>query len=493
MPDQVNIIGVYDNTDFSAPIEYTFDLIFSAYGISYKIMPSNQFRPEQYDTNSVLVISYGTGHPEDGVRKHIHIYSSAFFGKNYLKPPSMPQVPLKRYEGLPIIYPGSGQLNDWVKRSDNLIETNIDIIASSFFMLSRYEEIVRDAKDSHDRFPATASLAYQEGFLDRPIVNEYIELLWGWIHSLMPNLKRKPFWPENKEFAVCLTHDVDSLKRFSVLPPVFDIGRTILKQRNPRLALNIALDYLGCLFHLKKDPLDTFDYMLDLEQRYGFKSSFYFMAGGNSKFDSSYSITKPKVKRLIQKIEGRGCEVGLHGSYDSCRDLKRMASEKERLDTVVNFKSCGCRQHYLRFRVPESWRIQERAGLLYDTTLTFADHAGFRCGICLPFKPFDVIENRILDIVELPLTVMEGSLQHPDYQNLPPQQAYEEATKLIKVIKRYQGVFVLLWHSSSFDSLGGWVGWEEVYEKVIEYIGRQNALVTSGREIIGWWKQKASN
>lgn len=51
----------------------------------------------------------------------------------------------------------------------------LDIFAASFFMLTRWEEYVNKARDSHNRFPATESLAYKQGFLDRPIVNEYLE------------------------------------------------------------------------------------------------------------------------------------------------------------------------------------------------------------------------------------------------------------------------------------------------------------------------------
>lgn len=490
MTNQDNIIGIYDNYNFSAPIEHTLSLIFSIYGVVHRVLPYNQFRQGNYDLNKTLVISYGREYLDTGAGKQIHIYASDLFGEDYLKLSSMPVTPLSRYRGLPIIYSGHSRFDSLVRRSDKLVETNIDIIASSFFMLSRYEEVVQDAKDQYDRFPANASLAYKDGFQDRPIVNEYIELLWSWVCSLAPELKKQPQWPENKEAAICLTHDVDYLQKYSPLPPAITIADTIVRQKNPRLALNIALDYLGCLFHLKKDPFDTFDYMLDLEQRYGFSSSFYFISGGGSKLGGDYSITKPKVKRLIRKIEGKGCEVGLHGSYSSYNNPERMVSEKSMLDRTVNCKSYGCRQHYLRWKTPDTWRIQEKTGLMYDSSLAFVEYAGFRSGFCLPFRPFDILENRELDLWELPLTIMEGSLKEPNYQGLSPQEAYKEAIRLIELVERYHGVLVLLWHNTSFDRLGGWVGWKEVYEKIMEYISQQNIWVTNGREIIEWWRNK---
>jgi hypothetical protein len=51
-------------------------------------------------------------------------------------------------------------------------------------MLTRYEEVVKSDRDEHDRYLATASLDYQEGFLERPIFNEYLEILWACIKRL---------------------------------------------------------------------------------------------------------------------------------------------------------------------------------------------------------------------------------------------------------------------------------------------------------------------
>ncbi len=475
----------YQNRDFKSQIEYTFDIMLSVYGIEYQIMDySNLYSASSRRPD--FVISYGNQKPPSLFRNHIHIYASDFFAEDYLKPASMPKASLKRHNDLPVIYAGYGEFDGLVKKSENLIETNIDIIASCFFMLSRYEEVIVGIRDEHQRFPAKASLAYKEGFLDRPIVNEYIELLWSWVHSLMPDLERKPFWPQNKEFAICLTHDVDALTRYSPLPPALSIGSAILRQKNPRLALSITWDYLGSLLHLKKAPLD---YMLSLEQEYGFKSSFYFMAGGDSPSDANYSITRPKVRKLIQRIENGGCEVGLHASYDSYNNLEKIALEKGRLDKIVSNRSYGNRQHYLRWKTPDTWRIQEKASLLYDSTLSFGDHAGFRCGICLPFKPFDARENRILNIWELPLTVMDTSLLNPSYQNLSPEEGYKEIIRYVEMVRRFNGVFVLLWHKSSLYLLVGQVGWKKVYEKLMEYMSEQNTFVANGRAIIEWWRK----
>ena len=63
--------------------------------------------------------------------------------------------------------------------AERRIEVPLDIFGSAFFMLTRYEEMVITERDTHGRFPARASIAYREGLLERPIVDEYLELLWA--------------------------------------------------------------------------------------------------------------------------------------------------------------------------------------------------------------------------------------------------------------------------------------------------------------------------
>lgn len=112
-----------------------------------------------------------------------------------------------------------------------------------------------------------------------------------------------------------------------------------------------------------------------------------------------------------------------------------------------------------------------------------ADHEDFRCGICFPYKPFDVLENRVLDIWELPLTVMDGSLF--DYQNLTSEDGFQRIKELIESVKKYSGVFVLLWHNCSFEELR-LGGWSRVYEKTLACIGKQNIFNDTAKGIVDW-------
>ena len=153
-----------------------------------------------------------------------------------------------------------------------------------------------------------------------------------------------------------------------------------------------------------------------------------------------------KVKQAINKVSNAGAEIGLHAGYYSYNNQENINRQKGNLTKILKHGNFGCRQHYLRWKTPDTWRIQEECGLIYDTTLCFADHEGFRAGICHPFQPFDIKENRILNLWEIPLTIMDGSLFN--YRKLSPTEGLSTIESYIETVKKLQGLLALLWHNS---------------------------------------------
>jgi len=302
-----------ENNSYYKEIKYIFNYIFKyIYRLdeNYFITTYKDFTSNDAD----IIISYGRERYNYNLGiPHIHIYESDLFGKSYLKEESMPVIPLKKYEGselkllineenIPVIYSGNKKLNKIVEVKNNLIETNIDIIASSFFMLTRYEEIVNPVKDEHDRFPAKASIAFKEKFLERPIVNEYIELLWSWIKKLQPKLERTNIWGD-KDFAFFLSHDIDHIYKYSrkkdyLLGLKKSVG-DIFKRKNPK---EMLLTLKEVFLALKgNDPYFIFEDMIELEERYNINSSWYFMVDSNHILDGlNYSLDD--IRFIIDKL-----------------------------------------------------------------------------------------------------------------------------------------------------------------------------------------------
>src|SRR5665647_2840379 len=112
----------------------------------------------------------------------------------------------------------------------------------------------------------------------------------------------------------------------------------------------------------------------------------------------------------LGEVSDRGWEVGLHGGYYSFDNLEAIKKEKKRLEVVLGKKVLGFRNHYLRFKTPDSWEILADASFRYDSTFGHSNSAGFRNGMCHPFRPYNLKEDREIRILEIPLVIMDVAL-----------------------------------------------------------------------------------
>jgi len=225
----------------------------------------------------------------DPKKATIQIIPSDFFREeSYLSRGSLPRRPILWVDAaealssgggvcdrsLPVLFWGEGKREFYLKRHDNVLITNADLIASTFFMLTRYEEVIVDEGDEYGRFPFVKSFAYKEGFFDRPIVNEYAELLWDWIVALVPQGRRK-----RKAYQLRLTHDVDLVSKYRSILKEMRIGASLaLKHRQPREAVTRVTGMVMTRLGRCKDPYDSYDELMDISEQNGCRSCFYFMA-----------------------------------------------------------------------------------------------------------------------------------------------------------------------------------------------------------------------
>jgi Family of unknown function (DUF7033) len=335
---------------------------------------------------------------------------------------------------LPVLY-GTDQLG-------------VDVFGSAFFMLTRYEELVVADRDQYGRFPAASSIAARAGFLGTPIVDACVELLWDALERTWPRLRRRP-----RTFEVLLTHDVDDpLATLDHGPRAVarQLAGDLVRRRDPRLAVRRARSLLG---DLRLDPHNTFDLLMDVSERHGLRSAFYFLAHREQHpRDRAYLFEHSWVRSLIGRISQRGHEVGLHPSFSTYRDAARTSEELARLRRVtdaegVRQEEWGGRQHYLRWANPDTWRNWEAAGLSYDTTLAYSEVVGFRTGTCHPYRVFDLRERRPLRLLERPFQVMDVTLLNA--MGLTPDAARAAVLDIAAQCRRYRGCLGILWHNNT--------------------------------------------
>jgi hypothetical protein len=103
--------------------------------------------------------------------------------------------------------------------------------------------------------------------------------------------------------------------------------------------------------------------------------------------------------------------------------------------------------------------------------------------MCHPFKPYNLNTGKEIDILEIPLTIMDTTLF--SLMHLDLNQAWKLTEKLIDTVERYKGVLTILWHNTYMQG-----DYLEFYRKILQYCTQKNAWLASGAEICSWWKEK---
>ncbi|GCD11356.1 polysaccharide deacetylase family protein [Clostridium tagluense] len=463
---------VYENEKFKNQIEYTSQILFSNYCVEYCIVPYSKFNPT--DCKYDLIIYYGNNLECDFA--NIIVTQGSLFGENYLHKYSLLSN-VEFYEGIPVFF--TNKVCDlYIKEKQEKVIFNIDVFQTIFYFLTCYEEFVFDEYDDKGRFNIVNSILHKFNLLSRPVVNENICLFISVLNERFNmDIERKDLW-KGSEYAVMLSHDVDIItQHLSFKREIRLLFSMILIDRKPRQVFKRISDFINIkILKVQKDPFDTFDYIMNMEREKKFKSSFYFMADRKT-----YDLKSNRVKEIFKKILDNGCEIGFHPGLNTSNDKENFKNQLAILENnIEDTFVLGVRQHYLSFHNSRTWVIQDECKLQYDSTVCFPEQAGFKVGYCLPYQTYDLTNNSSLDLIEIPLILMEGSLF--DYMNLNYEESVEYIKELIFQVQKHSGVFAILWHNSAITSQYN-KNSKQVFKWLYSYFEKQNCIVQSGINI----------
>lgn len=322
---------------------------------------------------------------------------------------------------------------------------------------ARTEEADTSKRDEHNRFEYRFS---DNPDACNPVVSRYL-----CDNGL--NIR----WQDDKDFAICLTHDVDEI----YVPFIHKAANAAYLAKRSHLLKSAS----WALERNRKgaNPYWNFDKIMKLEEDYGATSSFYFKATDKDPLRFRYHIED--LEGTLGKITDAGWEVGLHGGYYTYNDPQEIANEKGRIEKVLGKKVVGYRNHYLRMSYLETLEYLEKAVFLYDTTLGWAGTIGFRNGMCHPYHPWNGNTDSLMNILEIPMGIMDGPL-FGEGRNFAT--AWELTKKLIDTVAELHGVLCVNWHTNDFNCPFKYE-WEKMYEKILEYGKENNAWMTSGENI----------
>jgi hypothetical protein len=124
------------------------------------------------------------------------------------------------------------------------------------------------------------------------------------------------------------------------------------------------------------------------------------------------------------------------------------------------------RYHYLRFQVHSSYPRLVKHNIVEDYSMGYAPRIGFRAGICVPYYFFNLKTNEQTDLKIFPFAFMDATFTH--YYRMDNEHALEKIRMLMNTTYEVGGVFIGVWHNSSFTEQKEWKGWRSIFETVAQ-------------------------
>jgi hypothetical protein len=330
-----------------------------------------------------------------------------------------------------------------------------DIFAASFYLISRYEEYLPHLKDIYGRFSYQESIAHKNNFIEDPVIDIWAYKLKDSLCSFFPNIIFN-----DRKFKLKTIIDVPSVFYYKNKGFLRTIGGafTDLIRFNPK---NIYTRFL-VIFRLKKDPYDTFNWIINKQKQVTDKFLFFFLVGKFSTYDKNISLVKQPFINIIKLVSDYS-KIGLTLSFFALNNLDILKNEKADIESITNRDLTISRNSFSKVNLPINYRNLIKLNIREDYTMGYVNKIGFRASTCTPFLFYDIDND-----IQTPLLINPYNLM--DYSLLKINSFLDKKEKviaLIEKVKSVNGTFTSVFHNYSLSNEIRWNRFKEIFEIII--------------------------
>lgn len=347
--------------------------------------------------------------------------------------------------------------NKKVNRVDFSSQNPDDLYRNSIHLINGLWEYGCTERDAYNRTPFSSTIQSKYGIAKDNLVHQLLKKLVEHHGKYITDTPSK----------MIISHDIDTLHNGWK----YEMYRG-LKNGDLRLMSRVLL--AGAI---GKPIWYNFDIIMELLDRYDFKSIFYFITRQGRSDDgiknADYSMKEPRVSELCNNLMKQGFEIGLHKS-------SLESSLNDELHDLPDGSIQSNRHHYLRFRIPELYRSLSVSSIHSDSSLCFPYEIGFRNSYGLPFMPFDLERGKTLDVLEIPFQMMCGKL------NTGTKAAKEVAFNDIITFfenNRNNAVLGMLWHNTDLSEVAHKYRFE-LFKDLLKYLHESTIEVSTISKIM---------
>jgi hypothetical protein len=331
-----------------------------------------------------------------------------------------------------------------------------DIFAASFYLLSRYEEYLPHVKDEYGRFTPKDSIAFKHGFLQQPVVDIWTCKFKDVLQTKFPN-----YIFQKRTYQVKPVIDVPMAYYFRQKGLMRTIGGTMSDLFRFKLK-QLSQRYL-VLFGFKKDPYDTFKWIINKQKKASTKFQVFFLIGDFSTYDKNININKKGFVTLIKSVADY-CKVGLKASYFALDDFDVLKKEKANMESIINTSLVASRNSFNKLNLPMCYRNLVNLEIKEDYSMGYVNEIGFRAGTCSPFLFYDLDYE-----VQTPLMI--NSFHIMDFAMLKTKSRLDKIQsldRLIGEVKNVNGTFIPIFHNYTFSNEERWQGFKTLFNNILD-------------------------
>lgn len=345
------------------------------------------------------------------------------------------QIIVNSWQGIPVFFETIGG------------SIPFDIFAASFYLITRYEEWLPHETDHLGRYTHQQSVAYQQGFLERPMVNIWMEK-WA-LQNNLPYTK--------PAFTYRPSYDIDIAYSYLHHSVLRNIGRYFKDLLNANFSG--ITEKVQVLAGIRKDPYDVYDWLNQLHEQYQLNPIYFLLvAEKRDAFHKNISPGKKGMKQLIQSVAQK-YEVGIHPSFPLIQAT--LQKEKAILETLIRQPVKQSRQHYIQISFPTTYEALLCAGITEDFSMGYPTFSGFRASYTGSFNWFHLIDNKETSLVIFPFCYMDATQIF--HERNTPETARLKIEYYYQQFQQYGGCFIPIFHNQFLSEQSDFAEWRKVY------------------------------
>ena len=312
-----------------------------------------------------------------------------------------------------------------------------DIFAASFYLLSRYEEYLPQVKDEKGRFLASESIAFKAGFLQDPVVDIWAYKFKDLLLQTFPDIKYSARKPR--------VHTIINASQ-PLLYKNKGLLRTLIGFFNDLISFNLKsiFDRSSVLFGFRKDPFNTFNWIINSVKKSKSSLTVFFLLGASKIFEESLNSQKESFKLLIKNVSDYQ-EIGLIFSDEALNSLAVLNEEKEKIEAITNRTLRRSMNNEYLVSLPHNYRNLIELEIATDFTMVYENVIGFRASTCSPFLFYDLDYE-----IVTPLKIYPISLTTKGLNKTSTSKKTETIQKMMESVKKVNGTFSMIFDNYNF-------------------------------------------